>query len=76
MGRVAYRPVQEFLSSEETVLLILTLFRQRPREARLLGPLLGVDPDADGARLYARLEVFFCAQRLVLTTEPQPTQTA
>jgi hypothetical protein len=58
-GRVAYRPVQEFLSPEETARLILTLFRQRPREARLLGPLLGIDPDADEARLYARLEAFF-----------------
>ena len=58
-GRVAYRPVREFLSPEETARLILTLFRQRPREARLLGPLLGIDPDADEARLYARLEAFF-----------------
>ena len=58
-GRVAYRPVREFLLPEETARLILTLFRQRPREARLLGPLLGIDPDADEARLYARLEAFF-----------------
>lgn len=58
IGRVQYRPIQQFLSPEETAQLILTLFRQRPREARLLGPLLGVDPDADEARLRARLETF------------------
>jgi hypothetical protein len=33
-GRVAYRPVQEFLSPEETAQLILALFRQHPREVR------------------------------------------
>jgi deazaflavin-dependent oxidoreductase (nitroreductase family) len=59
IGRVQYRPVQQFLSPEETAQLILTLFRRRPREARLLGPVLGVDPDADEARLRARLETFF-----------------
>lgn len=59
IGRMHYRPVQEFLSSEETARLILTLFRKRPRAARLLGPLLGVDPNADEARLRARLETFF-----------------
>jgi len=58
-GRVAYRPVQEFLSPEETAQLILTLFRQRPREVRFVGPLLGIDPDAEDAALRARLEAFF-----------------
>jgi deazaflavin-dependent oxidoreductase (nitroreductase family) len=37
IGRVQYRPVQEFLSPEETAQLILTLFRQRPRESASLG---------------------------------------
>lgn len=58
-GRVAYRPVQEFLSPEETARLILTLFRQRPREVRFVGPLLGIDPDAEEAALRARIEAFF-----------------
>jgi deazaflavin-dependent oxidoreductase (nitroreductase family) len=59
IGRVHYRPVQEFLSTEETTQLILTLFRQRPREVRFVGPLLGIDPDAGDAALHARIEVFF-----------------
>jgi deazaflavin-dependent oxidoreductase (nitroreductase family) len=59
IGRVHYRPVQEFLSPEETAELILTLFRQHPREVRFVGPLLGIDPDAEGADLRARLEAFF-----------------
>jgi hypothetical protein len=33
------------LSPEETAHLILTLFRQHQREARFVGPLLGIDPD-------------------------------
>ncbi len=59
IGRVAYRPAQEFLSPEETAQLILTLFRQRPREVRFVGPFLGIDPDAEVAALRARLEAFF-----------------
>jgi deazaflavin-dependent oxidoreductase (nitroreductase family) len=59
IGRVHYRPVQEFLSPEETARLILTLFRQRPREVRFVGPLLGIDPDAEDAALRARIEAFF-----------------
>ena len=59
IGRVHYRPVQEFLSPQETTELILTLFRQHPREVRFVGPLLGIDPDADEADLRARLEAFF-----------------
>ena len=39
IGRVHYRPVQEFLSPQETAQLILTLFRQHPREVRFVGPL-------------------------------------
>jgi deazaflavin-dependent oxidoreductase (nitroreductase family) len=58
-GWVHYRPVQEFLSPEETARLILTLFRQHPREVRFVGPLLGIDPDAEDAALRARLEAFF-----------------
>jgi deazaflavin-dependent oxidoreductase (nitroreductase family) len=59
IGRVHYRPVQEVLSPEETVQLILTLFRQRPREVRFVGPLLGIDPDAPEPVLHARIETFF-----------------
>jgi hypothetical protein len=33
------------LSPEGTAHLILTLFRQHQREARFVGPLLGIDPD-------------------------------
>lgn len=59
IGRVHYRPIQEFLSSEETAHLILTLFRQHPREVRFVGQLLGIDPAAEDAVLLARIEVFF-----------------
>lgn len=59
LGRVHYRPDQEFLSPQETARLILTLFRQHPREVRFVGPLLGIDPDAEDATLHARLEAFF-----------------
>jgi deazaflavin-dependent oxidoreductase (nitroreductase family) len=59
IGRVAYRPIQELLSPEETAQLILTLFRQHPREVRFVGPLLGIDPEASDAALRARLEAFF-----------------
>ncbi len=59
IGRVHYRPVQEFLSPGETAQLILTLFRHRPREVRFVGSLLGIDPDAEDATLRARIEAFF-----------------
>jgi deazaflavin-dependent oxidoreductase (nitroreductase family) len=59
IGRVAYRPAQEFLSPEETSHLILTLFRQRPREVRFVGSLLGIDPNAPEPALRARIEAFF-----------------
>jgi deazaflavin-dependent oxidoreductase (nitroreductase family) len=59
IGGVHYRPVQEFLSPEETAQLILTLFHLRPREVRFVGPLLGIDPDAEDVALRARLEAFF-----------------
>jgi hypothetical protein len=58
-GRVAYRPVQEFLSPEETALLILVLFREHPREVRFVGRLLGIDSHAEDAVLQARIEAFF-----------------
>src|SRR5579885_2695552 len=58
-GRVAYRPVQEFLSSEETARLILTLFRQHPREVRFVGRLLLIDPRAEDAVLRSWIEAFF-----------------
>ncbi len=59
IGRVHYRPVQEFLSPQETAQLILVLFRKHPREVRFVGPLLGIDPDVEQADLLARLEAFF-----------------
>ena len=59
VGRVQYRPVQEFLSPEETAQLILTLFRQHPREVRFVGSLLGIDPAAPEPVLRARIETFF-----------------
>ena len=59
IGRVHYRPVQEFLSPEETAQLILTLFRQHPREVRFVGSLLGIDPAAPEPVLRARIETFF-----------------
>jgi deazaflavin-dependent oxidoreductase (nitroreductase family) len=59
IGRVLYRPIQEFLSLQETAQQILTLFRQHPREVRFVGPLLGIDPGAEDAALRARLEAFF-----------------
>ena len=58
-GRVAYRPVQEFLSPEETAVLVLTLFRQHPREVRMVGSLLGIDPDTEDAAQRSRIETFF-----------------
>ncbi len=58
-GRVAYQPIQEFLSPEETAQLILTLFRQHPREVRFVGSLLGIDPHAEDAALRAQIETFF-----------------
>jgi len=58
-GRVAYRPVQEFLPPEETARLVLTLFRQHPREVRWMGSLLGIDPDTSDAALHSRIETFF-----------------
>jgi deazaflavin-dependent oxidoreductase (nitroreductase family) len=59
IGRVHYRPVQEFLSPQETTELILALLRKHPREVRFVGPLLGIDPEAPEADLRARLEDFF-----------------
>jgi deazaflavin-dependent oxidoreductase (nitroreductase family) len=59
IGRVQYRPVQEFLSPQETAQLILVLFRKHPREVRFVGPLLGIDPEAPEADLRIRLEDFF-----------------
>jgi deazaflavin-dependent oxidoreductase (nitroreductase family) len=58
-GRVAYRPVQEFLSPEETAQMVLTLIRQHPREVRWVGSLLGIDPKAPEAALRSRIETFF-----------------
>jgi deazaflavin-dependent oxidoreductase (nitroreductase family) len=59
IGRVHYRPAQEFLSPEETAQIVLALFRQHPREVRFVGRLLGIDPEAPDAALRARIEAFF-----------------
>jgi hypothetical protein len=39
--------------------MILTLFRQHPREVRFVGSLLGIDPDAEDAALRSQIETFF-----------------
>ncbi len=59
IGRVRYRPAQEFLSPQETAQLILTLFRQHPREVHFVGSLLGIDPGVPEPELRARIETFF-----------------
>ncbi len=64
IGRVHYRPVQEFLSQQETTELILALFRKYPREVRFVGPLLGIDPQIEEADLRTRLETFFRGSKI------------
>ena len=59
IGRVHYRPVQEFLSPEETTQFVLTLFHQHPREVLFAGPLLGVNADVPESVLRTRVEAFF-----------------
>lgn len=71
IGRVHYRPVQEFLSPEETTQVMLTLFRQHPREVRFAGPLLGIDLDAPESLLRARVETFFRGVRFRPADEPK-----
>jgi hypothetical protein len=63
IGRVHYRPAQEFLSPEETAQIVLALFRRHPREVRFVGRLLGIDPEAPDAALRARIEAFFWGVR-------------
>jgi deazaflavin-dependent oxidoreductase (nitroreductase family) len=58
-GWVHYQPLQEFLSPEETLQVMLTLFRQHPREVRFAGRLLGRDATAPEPVLRARVEAFF-----------------
>jgi deazaflavin-dependent oxidoreductase (nitroreductase family) len=43
IGRTAYRPVQQLLSPEETATEVLNAFKKHPQEARIIGPLLGID---------------------------------
>ncbi len=62
-GRVAYQPVQEFLSPEETASLIFTLFHQHPRQVRFVGRLLGIDSRAEDVALRSQIEAFFCGVR-------------
>lgn len=69
IGWVRYQPVQEFLSPEETARLILMLFQQHPREVRVVGRLLGIDPNASPSVLRARLETFFAASVFGLETK-------
>jgi deazaflavin-dependent oxidoreductase (nitroreductase family) len=71
IGRVHYRPIQEFLSPEETTQVILTLFRQHPREVRFAGRLLGIDSTAPESVLRARVETFFRGVRFRPTEEPE-----
>lgn len=70
---MAYRSVQEFLSPDETTQLILTLFRQHPREVRMVRSLLGIDPKAPDAALRARLEAFFRGVRFRLQDRAEPS---
>ncbi len=56
IGRVAYQPVQHLLSPEETSTEVLMAFQQHPQEARILGPLLGVDLAASEPLLRTQLE--------------------
>ena len=46
IGRVVYQPAQQLLTSEETSTEVRTVFQRHPLEARLLGPLLGIDRTA------------------------------
>ncbi|PZW29351.1 deazaflavin-dependent oxidoreductase (nitroreductase family) [Thermosporothrix hazakensis] len=50
IGRISYRPAQELLSPEETYAVVREVLRRRPREAKALGAVLGIDftaPDAE-----------------------------
>lgn len=58
-GRVAYQPVQEFLSPQETARLIFTLFHQHPRQVRFVGQLLGIDSRAEDMALRSQVEMSF-----------------
>ncbi|HEX4205507.1 MAG TPA: nitroreductase family deazaflavin-dependent oxidoreductase [Ktedonobacteraceae bacterium] len=58
-GRVAYRPIQELLSPDETRRFIVALFRQHPRQVRFVGQLLGIDSRAEEAVLQTRIATFF-----------------
>ena len=56
IGRIAYRPNQRLLTPEETSTEILAAFRQHPQEARIIGPLLGIDVTASTPVLRAQIE--------------------
>lgn len=71
IGRVHYRPIQEFLSPEEITQVILTLFHLHPREVRFAGPFLGIEPDAPEPVLRARIQAFFRGVRLRPAEEPE-----
>ena len=58
IGRVHYRPVQEFLSPQETAQSILALFASTTRGPLRWAP-FGIDLDAPEADLRIRLEAFF-----------------
>jgi deazaflavin-dependent oxidoreductase (nitroreductase family) len=58
-GRVAYQPIQEFLSPDDTARFIFALFRQHPRQVRFVGQLLGIDSRAEDAVVQVRIETFF-----------------
>ena len=59
IGRVHYRPVQEFLSPEETTQLITRPVSPASARSPFLGSLLGIDPDAPEPLLRARVAAFF-----------------
>jgi deazaflavin-dependent oxidoreductase (nitroreductase family) len=59
IGRVAYQPVQKLLSPEETYAEVQATLQRRPQEARLLGPLLGINVTASESVLHTQIEMLF-----------------
>lgn len=56
IGRATYRPFQQLLSPEETSNEVLGAFKRHPWEARVLGPLLGLDFTASEPALRTQIE--------------------
>jgi deazaflavin-dependent oxidoreductase (nitroreductase family) len=55
-GRIAYQPTQQLLTPEETATEVQSVFRRHPLEARLLGPILGIDVTASEAIQTTQIE--------------------